>query len=45
MQVPRFKYIILGWLSDVDNSYFNSLGVEMRGPRLFMNYKALQALC
>lgn len=45
MQVPRFKYIILGWLSDVDNSCFNSLGVEMRGPRLFMNYKALQALC
>ena len=35
MQVSWFKYIILGWLNDVGNSYFNSLRVEMRGPTSF----------
>jgi hypothetical protein len=34
MQVSWSKHIILSWLNEVDNSYFNSLRVEMRGPCL-----------
>lgn len=34
MQVSWSKHIILSWLNEVDNFYFNSLRVEMRGPCL-----------